>query len=100
MITMENIVFSLKTEVYEEENNFSDAQRTELSNILNSIDTKHFSSLSPLKILKNIRSYKDSQNKINKFEDLYMKYGGKKERLEAVNQQIINVFMKMIGVKI
>lgn len=100
MITMDNIVFSLKAEVYAEENNFTAAQQNELSYILNSIDTKHFSSLSPLKIIKNIRSYKDSQNKINKFEDLYMKYGGKKERLEAVNKQIVDVFIKMLGVKI
>lgn len=100
MITMENIVFSLKTEVYSEENKFTTPQKEELSRILNSIDTKHFSSLSSLKILKNIRSYKDSQNKINKFEDLYMKYGGKRERLEAVNKQIVDVFVKMLGVKI
>lgn len=100
MITMENIVFSLKTEVYSEENNFTDSQKAELSNILNSIDTKHFSSLSPLKIIKNIRSYKDSQNKINKFEDLYTKYGGKKERLEAVNKQVVEILMKTMGIKI
>lgn len=97
---MENIVFSLKTEVYAEENNFNNSQKEELSKILNSIDTKHFSSLSPLKILKNIRSYKDSQNKINRFEDLYTKYGGKKERLENVKNQIVDVFVKMVGLKI
>lgn len=100
MITMDNIVLSLKIEVYSEENNFSTPQKEELSRILDSINTKHFSSLSPLKILKNIRSYKDSQNKINKFEDLYIEYGGKRERLEAVNKQIVDVFVKMLGVKI
>lgn len=97
---IDNTILYLKTAIYSEDNKFSEAQKKELSTILNSIDRNCFSNLSPLKIAKNMRTYKDTQNKFNNFEKLYFNFGGKKELIEDAPKQLINNLLKIVGVKI
>lgn len=107
MITLENILLSLKMEVYEEENNFTSEQRKQLSELLNSIDTSGFPderemlTIHPFKLAKAVKKYnkanKEFKDKSNQFEEMFFSFGGRKDRMDALKDKLIKQSVPFIG---
>ena len=103
MIQLDNLITSLKLEVMNEENKFTEAQRTELNNLLNSIQSDKIPEVNGLATIKNslqvmkfMGSMKKVSKQLGKFEEKWIEYGGDVEKLKSIAKQTEDMMMGMI----